>query len=44
MDVQLRRTDNLSGLFKNIRDSVIMLILYEEIKKQCDLEYLNLFL
>ena len=27
MEVQLRRTDNLSSLFKNIRDSAIMLII-----------------
>ena len=27
MDVQLRRADNLSSLFKNIRDSAIMFIL-----------------
>ena len=30
--------------FKNIRDSAIMFILLGEIKKQRDLEYLNLFL
>ena len=29
----------LNSLFKNIRDSAIMLILWEEIKKQRDLEY-----
>ena len=31
-------------LFENVRDSAIMLILSGEIKKQRDLEYLNLIL
>ena len=38
MDLQL------ISLFKNIRDPAVMLILYGEIKKQRDLEYLDLFL
>ena len=53
MDVQLRKTDNLSVILKtfviwqlcsNIHDSASMLIFMVEIKKQHDLEYLNLFL
>ena len=33
----------LKSLFKNIRDSAVMLILMGEIKKHHDLEYLTLF-
>ena len=39
----IEKDQQLIGLFKNIRDSAIMLILSREVKKQRDLEYLNLF-
>ena len=39
----IEKDQQFIGLFKNIRDSAIMLILSREVKKQRDLEYLNLF-
>ena len=39
----IEKDQQLISLFKNIRDSAIMLILSKEVKRQRDFEYLNLF-
>ena len=40
----IERDWHFISVFKNILDTAIMLILSKEIKKQRDLEHLNLFL